>query len=89
MPNLVRVPDNMTTLAILRLLIEGPLRLWQFLMYLEISLPLYTEDLPALYLMGPNHVLFQVRPHCEDLDGEYWGGEVEIENEGRDASVEL
>ena len=46
----------------------------------------------------PSHVLLQVGPYYEDLDGEYWGGvaegeekgrEVEIENEGWDVSIEL
>ena len=77
---------------------EGLLRPWQFLIYSEMSLPPYSEDLLAHHMLGPNHVLLQVRPYYEDLDGEYWGSvaegeeegrEVEIENEGRDASIEL
>ena len=53
----------------------------------------------ALHTMGPSHTLLQIGPYYEDLDGEYCGGgvveeeeegrEVEIENEGWDASVEL
>ena len=98
MPNLVRVPDNLITPTVPRLLIEGPLRLWQFLVYSEMSPPPYTEDLPALHSTSPSHVLLQVGPYYEDLDGEYWGSmaeegeegrEVEIENEGQDASIEL
>ena len=77
---------------------EGPSRPWQFFVYLEMSLPPYTEDLPVLHTTGPSHVLLQVRLYYEDLDSEYWGGvaegeegemEVEIENEGQDVSVEL
>ena len=42
----------------------------------------------------PSHVLLQVEPYYEDLDGEYCRGVAEegeggIENEGWDASVEL
>ena len=98
LPNLVRVPDNITSPAILRPLMEGPLRPWQMLMYLEMSPPPYTQDLLVLHTSGPSHVLLQVGPYYEDLDGEYRRGvveegeggiEVEIENEGWDASVEL
>ena len=83
--NPVRVPDNLTTPTILRLLIEGPLRPWQFLMYLEASLPLYVEDLLALHMLGPNYVLLQIVPHYKDLDGNYCGGGmVEEEEENRE-----
>ena len=77
---------------------KGPLRPWQMLMYLEMSPPLYTHNLPALHQTGPSHTLLQIRPYYEDLDGEYRGGvaeggeegrEVEIENEGQDTSIEL
>ena len=97
LPNLVRVPDNLITPTVLRPLMEGPLRLWQFLVYSEMSPP-YTEDLLVLHSTSPSHVFLQVGPYYEDLDGEYWGGvaeegeegrEVEIENEGQDASIEL
>ena len=56
LPNPVRVPDNITTPAVLRPLMEGLLRPWQMLVYLEMSPP-YTEDLLALHLTGPSHVL--------------------------------
>ena len=56
---------------------EGPLRLWQILVYLEMSPPLYTQDLPALHMTGPSHVLLQISPYYEDLDGEYHGGVAE------------
>ena len=42
LPNLVRVPDSIVQPGVLRPLMEGPLRPWQFLMYSEMSLPLYT-----------------------------------------------
>ena len=42
-------------------------------------------------MLGPSHVLLQVSPYHEDIDGEYKGGgtvgEIE-ENEGGGASVE-
>ena len=68
------------------------------LMYSEMSPPLYMQDLLALHQTGPSHTLLQIRPYYEDLDGEYCRGvaeggeegkEVEIENEGQDASIEL
>ena len=79
---------------------EGPVRLWQCLVWLEHSPPLYTKDLPPCHTSGPSHVLLQIGLYYEDINGEYWGsgvvdeGEeegrvVEIENEGRDASIEL
>ena len=39
---------------------------------------------------GPSHVLLQISPYYEDIDGEYRGGGVveEEENEGEDVSVE-
>ena len=48
--------------------------------------------------MGPSHTLLQIRLYYEDLGGEYRRGvaegeeegrEVEIENKGRDVSIEL
>ena len=98
LPNPVRVPNNLMAPTVLRPLMEGPSRPWQFFVYLEMSLPPYTEDLPVLHTTGPSHVLLQVGLYYEDLDSEYWGGvaegeegemEVEIENEGQDVSVEL
>ena len=97
LPNLVRVPDNSMTPAVLRLLMEGPLGLWQFLIWLELSPPEYSEYLLALHTIGSSHVLLQVGLYYEDLDGEYRGGvaeeemEVEIEeiNGGQDVFVEL
>ena len=39
---------------------------------------------------GPSHILLQISPSLVDIDGVYRGGviEEEIENEGRDASIE-
>ena len=90
LPNPVRVPDNMTQPAVLRSLMEGPVRPWQCLVWSEASPPPYSEDLPPLHTTGLSHVLLQIGPYYEDLDSEYRGevmGE-EIENEGGDASVE-
>ena len=54
---------------------------------------MYSEDLPPLHTTGPSHVLLQVSPYYEDINGEYCGGgvleEEENENEGRAESVEL
>ena len=90
LPDPVRVPDNMVQPAVLRDLMEGPVRPWQVLVWAEHSPPPYTQDLPLLHTSGPSHTLLQVRPYYEDLDGEYRGGVVEEEqaNEGEDASVE-
>ena len=51
----------------------------------------YSQDLPLLHMTGPLHVLLQVGPYYEDIDGEYRGGgveEVEEGNKGGDASIE-
>ena len=90
LPNLVRVPDNMVQPAILRSLMEGPVRPWQCLVWSEASPLPYTCNLPPLHMSGPSHVLLQVGPYYEDIDSVYRGGGVEEdnENEGGDASVE-
>ena len=91
LPNLVRVPDNMTQPAVLRSLMEGPVRPWQCLVWSEENPLEYSCRLPILHTMGPSHVLLQIGPSLFDLDGEYRGGgvvEEEIENEGGGASVE-
>ena len=75
--------------AVLRDLMEGPVRPWQVLVWAEQSPPPYTQDLPLLHMLGPSHMLLQISPYYEDLDGEYRGGVIEEqENEGGDASVE-
>ena len=90
LPDPVRVPDNIVQPAVLRGLMEGPVRPWQVLVWAEHSPPLYTQDLPLLHTTGLSHVLLQVGPYYEDLDGEYRGGvvEEEQENESGDASIE-
>ena len=91
LPNPVRVPDNMVHLAVLTMLMEGPVRPWQCLVWSEASPPPYNRDLPDDHTSCPGGILLQVGPSYVDLDGEYRGGgvveEVE-ENEGEDASVE-
>ena len=92
MPNPVRVPNNIIQPAVLRLLIEGPVRPWQCLVWSEASPPPYKRDLPPLHTSGPSHILLQVGLYYEDIDGEYWGGSGDImgenENEGEGASIE-
>ena len=49
------------------------------------------RDLPPLHMTGPSHVLLQVGPYYEDIDGEYRGGVImgeERDNEGGDTSIE-
>ena len=90
LPDPVRVPDNLVQPAVLRDLMEGPVRPWQVLVWAEQSPPQYSQDLPLLHMSGPSHTLLQVSLYYEDLEGEYRGGvvEEEQENEGGDASVE-
>ena len=90
LPDLVRVPNNILQPAVLRLLMEGPVRLWQCLVWSEASPPPYSHNLPPLHLSGPSHVLLQVSPYYEDINSEYRGGGVggENENEGEGMSVE-
>ena len=91
LPNPVRVPDNMVHPAVLTLLMEGPVRPWQCLVWSDASPPRCSRDLPDDHTSRPGGILLQVGPLLFDLDGEYRGGGVveEIEeNEGRDASDE-
>ena len=90
LPNPVRVPNNMVQPAVLRGLMEGPVRPWQCLIWLENDPPEYLCRLPPLHTSGPSHILLQIGPFLMDIDGEYRGGviEEEIENEGGDASIE-
>ena len=91
LPNPVRVPDNMVHPAVLTLLMEGPVRPWQCLVWGEESPPSYMQDLPLDHTSRTGGVLLQIGPSLIDIDGEYRGGgvveEVE-ENEGGGASVE-
>ena len=91
LPNPVRVPDNMVHTAVLTLLMEGPIRPWQCLVWSEESPPQYSRDLPLDHTSRPGGILLQVGPSLIDIDGEYRGGGVveEVEgNEGEGASVE-
>ena len=90
LPNLVRVPDNMTHPSVLRDLMEGPIRPWQCLVWVEESPPEYSSRLPPLHMSGPSYMLLQIGPLLVDIDSEYRGGvmEEETQNEGGDASVE-
>ena len=91
LPNLVRVPDNMVHPAVLTTLMEGPVRPWQCLVWVEESPPCYSQDLPLEHTSRPGGVLLQIGPSLIDVDGEYRGGGVveEIEeNEGGGASIE-
>ena len=91
LPNPVRVPDNMVHLAVLTMLMEGPVRPWQCLVWSDESPPRYSRDLPEDHTSRPGGILLQVGLSLSDIDGEYRGGgfveEVE-ENEGGNASVE-
>ena len=75
LPNLVRVPDNIMHPAVLRPLMEGPIRPWQCLVWSKTS---------------PSHVLLQISPSYIDIDSEFSGAVMGEEegNEGGDASVE-
>ena len=92
LPNLVRVPDNMVHLAVLTMLMEGPVRPWQCLVWSETSPPRYSQDLPDDHTSRPGGVLLQIGLSWVNIDGEYRGGGVVEEtegNEGGDASVDL
>ena len=90
LPNPVRVPNNMMQPAVLRGLMEGPIRPWQCLVWSEESPPEYLHHLPLLHTSSPSHVLLQIGPSLVDINGEYRGGviEEEVENEGGGVSVE-
>ena len=91
LPNPVRVPDNIVHLAVLTLLMEGPIQPWQCLVWSEASPLRYSQELPDEHTSQPGGILLQVGLSLIDIDGEYRGGgvveEVE-ENEGGDVSVE-
>ena len=91
LPNPVRVPDNMVHPAVLTSLMEGPVRPWQCLVWLEESPPHYSQDLPLDHTSRLGGVLLQIGLLWIDIDREYRGGgvvEEMEENEGGDASVE-
>ena len=91
LPNLVRVPDNLIQPAVLRSLMEGPVRPWQCLIWSENDPPLYSRQVPPHHTSGPSHILLQIGPSYIDVDGEYRGGglvDAEEGNESGDASIE-
>ena len=91
LPNPVRVPNNMVQPAVLRSLMEGPVRPWQCLVWLEEDPPTYLRHIPPCHMLGPSHVLLQIGPVYMDINGAYRGsGLVEEEegNEGRSMSIE-
>ena len=91
LPNPVRVPDNIVHPAVLTLLMEGPVRPWQCLVWSEASPPRYSRDLLDDHTSRPGGILLQVGLSLFNLDGEYRGGGV-VENveeeESGGASVE-
>ena len=83
---LVRVPDLVVVDGVLILLMEGPIRLYQCLIWANQGSPLaYDEDPIPSFQCHSNHALIQIGPRFKDLDGEYAGA---IEEE-REESVEL
>ena len=73
LPNPVKIPDNLTQPAILRLLMEGPIRPWQCLVWSKSSPPPYSQNTP-LHTSGVSHVHLQVGPAYVDINGEHRGG---------------
>ena len=89
LPNPVRVPDNITQPAVLRSLMEGPIRPWQCLVWAKGSPP-YSHHTPPHHTLGPLHVLLQISPSIININSQYRGRVVEElnENKGGDASIE-
>ena len=70
---------------------EGPVRPWQCLVWLEEDPPTYLRHIPPCHMLGPSHVLLQIGPVYMDINGAYRGsGLVEEEegNEGGSTSIE-
>ena len=79
--NPVRVPNSVVANGILILLMEGPIRPYQCLIWAnQGSLPPYHEDPAPLFWHHGGHVLIQIGPSFKDIDGEY-GGAVEVDEE--------
>ena len=78
--------------AVLRGLMEGPVRPWQCLVWLGSSPLPYSRDLHLDHMSCPSYILLQIGPNLFDLNGEYHGGgvveEIEEGNEGGGVSVE-
>ena len=77
--------------AVLTMLMEGPIRPWQCLVWSENSPPRYSRDLPDSHTSCLGGILLQVGPSLVDIYREHRGGgvveEVE-ENKGGGASIE-
>ena len=87
----MRVPNNLVQPAVLTSLMEGPIRLWQCLVWSDASPPRYSRDLPDDHTSQLGGILLQVGPSLIDIDGEYRGGgfvEEMEENEGEGASID-
>ena len=79
LPNLVRVPDLVVADGVLILLMEGPIRPCQCLIWVnQGSPPPYNEDPTPSFRHCAGHALIQIRPSYEDIDGEY-GGAIEAD----------
>ena len=63
----------------------------------DIEYPLRSNTLSAKSVLGgrvaltlgPSHILLQVSPYYEDIDGEYRGGGVEEERENKGGGVSI
>ena len=77
LPNPVRIPDSVVVDGILILLMEGPIRPYQCLIWANQGLPpLYDEDLVPLFQCCMGYVLIQIGLSFEDIDSEYGGVQV-------------
>ena len=82
LPALVRVPDLVLANGVLIPLMEGPIRLYQCLIWAnQGSLPTYDEDPIPSYYRWSSHALVQIGLSYEDIDSEYAGA---VEEEGRE-----
>ena len=72
LPALVRVPDLVVADGVLIPLMEGPIRPYQCLIWVNQGPPLtYDEDLIPSYHRQLSHALIQIGPLYKDLDGGY------------------
>ena len=82
LPAPVRVPDLVVADGVLILLMEGPLRLYQCLIWANHGPPpTYDEDPIPSYYRWLSHALVQIGLSYEDIDSEYAGA---VEEEGRE-----
>ena len=85
LPNPVRVPSNIIQPGVLILLMEGPLRPWQCLVYANQSPSPYQRSASLGSIICHSHTLLQIGPAFNDQEiseGEGVAG-------GREESVEL